>query len=254
MTRGEFMDQLEKLLYTLPVDEREEAMQYYRDYFEDAGEQNESQIIRELGSPKQIAATILADVAGDKGEYSETGYSDERFQRKESPATKESVRQEKKGYTYQNNTQENTQNSTYEKTAYQNNKENQESPKTSMGLKIVLVILICLFVVPVAAPILLGILATIIGLVFASFGLFIGLVVGSIAIMFVGIVLFVLGLTKLVVALPVALLTSGSGLLLFILGLLLTAATIKLCLIIYPAMCRLLISICRIPFHRKAVS
>lgn len=115
-------------------------------------------------------------------------------------------------------------------------------------------ILICLVVIPFAFPVLIGIAALIIGIVCAAFGLFAGLVVGSVALMLSGIVVFVFGLAKLLIALPTALLTCGSGLIIFVLGLIATVATVRLCMVIYPAMCRIIVNICRWPFHRRVVS
>ena len=37
MNRIEFIAELEKLLQNISAEERNEAVQYYRDYFEDAG-------------------------------------------------------------------------------------------------------------------------------------------------------------------------------------------------------------------------
>ena len=42
MTRVEFMNELRALLWDLSVEEREEALQYYNDYFDDAGAENEA--------------------------------------------------------------------------------------------------------------------------------------------------------------------------------------------------------------------
>ena len=39
MTRKEFMRQLEYLLQDIPDEEREEAVAYYRDYLEEAGDE-----------------------------------------------------------------------------------------------------------------------------------------------------------------------------------------------------------------------
>ena len=52
MNRVEFMAELERLLADLPEDERQAAVQYYADYFADAGAENEAEVIRELGSPE----------------------------------------------------------------------------------------------------------------------------------------------------------------------------------------------------------
>ena len=49
MNRKEFMERLEVLLAVIPEEERQEALKFYTDYFEDAGEENEAQVIRELG-------------------------------------------------------------------------------------------------------------------------------------------------------------------------------------------------------------
>ena len=53
MNRMEFMAELERLLADMPEDERQAAVQYYADYFADAGEENEQDVIRELGSPEE---------------------------------------------------------------------------------------------------------------------------------------------------------------------------------------------------------
>ena len=37
MNRTEFLEQLERLLWDIPESERKEALEYYQDYFEDAG-------------------------------------------------------------------------------------------------------------------------------------------------------------------------------------------------------------------------
>ena len=38
MNRREFLEQLERLLSDISAEEREEALAYYRNYFDDAGE------------------------------------------------------------------------------------------------------------------------------------------------------------------------------------------------------------------------
>lgn len=62
MNRSEFMKKLEELLANISKEEREEALQYYNDYFEDAGPEHEADVIRELESPEKVAATIKADM------------------------------------------------------------------------------------------------------------------------------------------------------------------------------------------------
>ena len=63
MTRYEFMSQLKKLLHKLPFDEVKEAVDYYEQYFDDAGEENEQMVLAELGSPSAVASQIIAAFA-----------------------------------------------------------------------------------------------------------------------------------------------------------------------------------------------
>jgi uncharacterized membrane protein len=57
------MAELEKQLSRIDSREREEAMAYYNEYFDEAGPENEARVIAELGSPIRVAAQIKADAA-----------------------------------------------------------------------------------------------------------------------------------------------------------------------------------------------
>ena len=63
MNREEFLSRLERLLYDIPAQEREEALEYYNGYFDDAGKEKEAEVIQELGSPGKVAAIIKADLS-----------------------------------------------------------------------------------------------------------------------------------------------------------------------------------------------
>jgi uncharacterized membrane protein len=82
MTRLEFMKELESLLPDIPLDERNEALAYYNGYFDDAGEEQEEEIVKELGSPEKVAAIIKADLITNsteresKGFFTEKGYQE----------------------------------------------------------------------------------------------------------------------------------------------------------------------------------
>lgn len=81
MNRKQFMEQLERLLSDITEAERQEALEYYEGYFDDAGPENEGEVIRELGNPGKVAAIIKADLqenGSDYGEYTENGYQDTR--------------------------------------------------------------------------------------------------------------------------------------------------------------------------------
>lgn len=82
MGREEFMKELEYLLQDIKEEERSDALTYYRDYLEEAGPENEEKVLQEFGSPEKVAAVIRASISGhmdEGGEYTETGYGDERF-------------------------------------------------------------------------------------------------------------------------------------------------------------------------------
>lgn len=81
MNRVQFMEQLKKLLSDISEEERQEALEYYESYFDDAGEDQEAEVIRELGSPGKVAAIIKEDLKGSSqnyGEFTENGFQDER--------------------------------------------------------------------------------------------------------------------------------------------------------------------------------
>ena len=62
MTSGEYLKQLEKYLRKLPQSDYEDAMEYFTEYFADAGPENEQAVIKELGTPKQAAAELMRNL------------------------------------------------------------------------------------------------------------------------------------------------------------------------------------------------
>ncbi len=70
MRKEEYLQKLEQLLYDIPTEDRQEAMQFYRDYLEDAGDRVE-EVIRSLGTPDELARSIKKEVFdGKKDEIS----------------------------------------------------------------------------------------------------------------------------------------------------------------------------------------
>ena len=72
MSYEQFLDQLEKLLWDISPEERKEALEYYKNYFEDAGKENESQVLNELGSPKKVADNLKESLKEEKQSADET--------------------------------------------------------------------------------------------------------------------------------------------------------------------------------------
>lgn len=61
MRKYEFLYKLEKALSSMDESDRNAAMRYYEEYFEDAGAENEQKVINELGDPEELAKTIMND-------------------------------------------------------------------------------------------------------------------------------------------------------------------------------------------------
>lgn len=207
MNRKQFMEELSQLLIGISEEERVEALQYYEDYFDDAGAENEQQVIEELGTPQKVASTICLNLepgSEQNGEFTESGFQDERFEEKATPAARSPRTKEGDTYSYNEAFGEQDYHSSY------NNMGQGQKPWTSKTLKIILIIAIVLVGAPVVIPVGIGIVAAVLGLVIAAFAVFAGLVA--------------------------------------------TVATVRLCMVMYPAIFRIFVNICRWPFYRgKAV-
>lgn len=66
MTKVEYLAKLDKYLRKLPKEDYQEAMDYFREYFEEAGSENEAQVIAELGTPKEAARDIISRLLDEK--------------------------------------------------------------------------------------------------------------------------------------------------------------------------------------------
>ena len=56
MTRDEYLTALKNNIQSLTIDEQNEALQYYSDYFDDAND--DEKVMEELGTPEEVAALI----------------------------------------------------------------------------------------------------------------------------------------------------------------------------------------------------
>lgn len=61
MNKQEYLSELEAHLASLSEEERTNALQFYEEYFEDAGPENEQQVISELGKPFTLAKSIICE-------------------------------------------------------------------------------------------------------------------------------------------------------------------------------------------------
>lgn len=221
MNRVEFLTELERLLSGMPEDERQAAVQYYADYLADAGEENEAEAIRELGSPEKVAESIKADYYGESGQTAQN--------------------------TAQNGSQTDAKTATL--AAEQTDAGEKKEPWTNNWLKLLLIALIVI----VAGPVAVGVASAILGLIIGVIAFFVSLVIAAVAVAVSGLIVIFAGLALMVMP-AAALVVIGIGILLFVLGLMATVGMVKLCMIVFPAMLRGFVDLCRRPFHRKAVS
>lgn len=277
MNRKEFMEELEKQLVHLSEEEREEALNYYQEYFEDAGAENEETVIRNLGSPEKLAKSILADL--NKGEFTEKGYQMDgdsnpyqvvRAEEKQKTDENESSsawtenkedpneRNHSNNYNSNNYCSENDNRSSYQNADnqrnYRSDYDRRESKRPQKrGISTALLIVICIFAIPIALPLLLGVFGVFIGLGAAVFGLLVGFGGAGIACMVSGLIMVVAGITKVIIIPAVGFVIIGGGCLVFGIGLLLFMLAVSIAKLI-PALCRAFVSICKAPFRGRSVT
>lgn len=225
MNRKEFMERLEKLLRDISDSEREEALQFYNDYFDDAGPENEDQVIAELKSPEQVAKKIKVELSDGVTEYTEHGYQDSGFRENQEVAARESQTQQAAS----------------------------QKKQGVNGWKILAIILLCILLVPVIIPIGLTILAAIAAVVIGAFALVAALAIIGFAVLLTGLVLIGIGLVQMVVAAPLGIALAGVGCIVFAIGIPLFMAGIWCCVKTIPWLIRSFVAICRFPLRKAGV-
>lgn len=63
MTKNEYMKTLSHNLRRLPKEDFDRALEYFEEYFAEAGEENEEQAIQDLGSPEEAAKELITTLA-----------------------------------------------------------------------------------------------------------------------------------------------------------------------------------------------
>ena len=225
MTRKEFMEQLAVLLGGISENERQEALDYYNSYFDDAGPENEAAVIQELGSPGKVAAIIKADLesAGeDFGEYTEKGYEDSRM--REAGQMPQAFGEDDR----------------YKKTRRKNSQSNM-----------ILLVILIICAVPSLLGIGGGILGGIVGLAGGIVGIVGGLLLGTLGCVLCGFVLAVAGIVECFAAPAVGVAMIGGGFIMIAIGWLLGLAFIWIVCGFAPWLIRKLVAFCQKHFNRR---
>lgn len=63
MTRAEYLAELDSHLIALPREERDLAVNFYKEYFDEAGPEKEQEVIDELGKPYNLAKSIIGETS-----------------------------------------------------------------------------------------------------------------------------------------------------------------------------------------------
>ena len=230
MNRELFMKQLDSLLHGISQSEREEAIQYYNDYFDDAGLENETDVIAALGTPAKVAEIIKAGLSSkgqDNFQFTDRGFESTYTHGRNEIALTEEDSQSK----------------------YNSSTMNGKKPMNPAVLILIILGVILLF--PVWVPI----VATIFGFTVAAIAIIFSLllVAAILGVVFsvVGVALVAVGVVKLFIVPIASVALIGTGCLLAGLGILFLLATIWLCGKAIPAIFRGLIYIIRTPLRRK---
>ena len=219
MNKQIFMKQLESLLSPISAQERELALQYYENYFEDAGEEKEAEVLTELGSPEEVAKIIFDEV-----EY------------KEDVINTEPVLEEK--------------NVSYDQTeniVIADESRTEKNEKTSNVRGIILGITAILW-----GPIWIGVIITIVVGLIPTAAILV-LVFSLLAVIFgvLGIACFIGGLINLFVVPAFGVSLVGAGFVFLALAILFVLFVWLFASIIIPGLARLLAFICALPFKKK---
>lgn len=280
MDRAEFMRRLSDLLQDVPSAEREEAIQYYNDYIDDAGEGNEAEIIASLGTPEELAKSIKAGLAdgGNAGEFTESGFhgyeqkskyqvmsTDEKQDGRQSgtqEGAQDSVGQSGfggnpggqpsgAGGTYGSYGQPNGAGGAYGTYGTQSNAGQSGKPGKSMsGGQIALIAILAVLTSPIWIGILGGLFGCVLGIFGALLGLFIAFLAVGVVFLAVGVALVWCGIVGIFGAPLPGFALVGVGLILMALGLVFTCLMVWTVGSAIPALIRGCVNLCSKMFHR----
>lgn len=278
MNRAEFMRRLTALLQDVPPAEREEALTYYNEYFDDAGEENEAGVIAALGSPEELAKSIKAGLAdgGNGGEFTESGFHGYEQRNKNqlmSTMGRQSGSQGTDG-TYQGGAQGNPQSCAQTGSIYgsygqrangagdaydpysqqtgngQRNTQGAPQKKPMTGGQIALIIVLAVLLSPVWIGVLGGLFGGGVGIIAGLFGIFLAFLVVGVVMTVVGIALVIAGFVALFGTPLGGLSLIGGGLVMVALGLVFVWLMVLVVGTAIPALFRGCVNLCRRFFHR----
>jgi len=196
MNRELFMRDLARFLSDLPAEEREQALNYYEDYFEDAGPENEQKVIEELGSPvdvaKQIKSVNREQISYGEGSAQKNIAAPKVILEKDSSNAGGQNNANCHQGSFQNNNwgnQSNFQNNGYGNPGSFSENAGQTAQKgswTQNPVKMTLVIILAILAIPVGIPLVSALFGVAIALFACLFSLFVSFFAVGSALVFSG--------------------------------------------------------------------
>lgn len=217
MNRQEFLRQLESLLYAIPANERADALAYYNDYFDEAGTENEQNVIQELGSPQKVAQSIIENLRN-------SGYE----------------------HVYENANGQYSQNSSKNQNTYSNKKE-----KKLKTWQIILLIVLAIIGSPIWMGLAIGLFGVVIGILTSIFATIVSLFGSGLGLMFGGIIVAGVGVLGVMVRPLEGVTSMGVGLILTAIGILLLLLSVLITFAWLPKLVKSIISWIKGLFHRN---
>ena len=229
MNKEVFLNRLESLLRDIPEMERTEAIAYYTEYFEDS-ELSDEAVIRELGTPEEVAHNIREEVS-------------EKEIITNIPAAAGNQTSQNAGQNMGNKNQ-----SSESKTA-----EQVKSDSSEKTLITVLIVIAIILAVPIWMPLAGTLFGIVVGVFATVFAIFLSVAICAIVFFVVGVILFGMGIANLFVIPLASICLFGTSFLLVGLSFLCCLATIKFCTVVFPAMFRGIVYLVKLPFNKKGV-
>lgn len=214
MTRNEYMEQLKKYLKRLPKEDYDNAIEYFSEYFDEAGPENEQQVMKELGEPKEAARELLLNLLQES-----VGDG------KDSNAEEAKALPSAGSYSGENSHAYNRTDSGNRSTKGQSKPEGK---KRSPG-KIILLAFLVICASPVSIALLIAGLAVLAAVVVVIAAVIFSMAVTSVSAVAGGILLAGIGVTLIAKSVAAACMMAGGGFLMAGVGILFGVFTIYIC-------------------------
>lgn len=239
MNKDEYLKELRKNLKILKQSDRDEAIEFYEEYFDEAGVENEAKVIEELGEPKALAKKILVDVVDRQ--YAPEEESSNLIPAPVIPTQAEQIPNQQnvqfasgevpyqQGPQFQQGQQSGQYqpNAQYQANAQYQPNQPQTEQKKSSGFKKLLIVLAAVFALPLS-PVLIALIIVALTLVFVAYIVLISLIMAAGAILVSGLATLIAGIFVVFASPFGGMAVMGTGLTMFGVGTLMMIGTVAL--------------------------